>query len=209
MPPSRYRPKFLDRSVHGRLPSQADIPLLTVQSKDVLTPPATAEIVSRTSTPPPRVGSFSDDGIPLHRSQFDLNSWGLFLLTFLACIITFTFAYNSTRTNPDTKLIFAATRMVLILNVLSTASAFLISELVQTVFERTRWILASRAKGIMLTEFLGMSRATSILGILALLWWNPSNQNPRVSRIGGRQWILQRLGMFVVFSALRQVLFRT
>ena len=206
MPPSRYRPKFLHRAVHGWVSSQTDIPLLAHTSKNVLTPPTTAEIVT---TPPPHVGKFFDNGIPLYRSLFDLNSWGLFLLTLLSCTSTFTFAYNSTLTNPDTKFIFDANRMVLILNVLSTASAFLLSELVQTVFERTRWILASRAKGVLLTDFLGMSRATSILGVLALLWWNQRNYNPSESRRRGRQWILQRLGMFVVFGALRQVLFRT
>jgi len=73
---------------------------------------------------------------------------------------------------------------------------FLVGELVQATFERVRWTLASRRKGIPLTNFLGMSRATSLVGVLGLLLLSGKGGQPRTIReklaSKGQWWNIQR-----------------
>ena len=201
--------------------SRSEIPLLSVEEYDtpyILTPPPNARFPSYSFTSPPldkhkdtfRGGE--DHGIPLQSSYFNLN-WFLFIVTILCCAMTSYFAYNATLENPNTTFIPVDPNWTIgILNALSMASAFLLSELVQAVFERTRWVLASRPKGVLLTDFLGMSRATSIAGVLALLCCGKIKKSSRhfgSSRGNGKLWILQRIIIFLLFAALRLVLLRT
>ena len=51
---------------------------------------------------------------------------------------------------------------------MTTVSAFLLGELALSVFERVRWVKASGPRGIRMADFLGMSRATGIYGVLTL-----------------------------------------
>src|SRR5271170_1739709 len=201
--------------------SRSDIPLLSAEGYDspyILTPPPSARFPSYSLTSPPldeHNGTFrgdEGDGIPLQSSYFNLN-WFLFIVTMLCCAVTSYFAYNATLENPNTTFIPVDPNWTIgILNALSMASTFLLSELVQAVFERTRWILASRPKGVLLTDFLGMSRATSSAGVLALLCWGKNKNSSRhfgSSRGNGKLWILQRITTFLLFAALRLVLLRT
>jgi len=214
---SRRQTSTHDRGAY----SQSDIPLLSLEGYDspyILTPPPSARFPSHSLTSPPLdeyKGTFrgdEGDGIPLQSSYFNLN-WFLFIVTMLCCAATSYFAYNATLENPNTTFIPVDPNWTIgILNALSMSSAFLLSELVQAVFERTRWILASRPKGVLLTDFLGMSRATSIAGVLALLCWGKSKKSSRhfgSSRGNGKLWILQRIITFLLFAALRLVLLRT
>lgn len=57
---------------------------------------------------------------------------------------------------------------VLVVNVLSHLVAFLALSLSSDILEHLRWALACRPKGILLTSFLAMSRATPITGVLYL-----------------------------------------
>jgi hypothetical protein len=202
--------------------SLSDIPLLSVEGYEspyILTPPTNARFPSNaefTSSPlEAHKDTFrgdEDDSIPLKSSYFNLN-WLLFIVTILCCAATSYFAYNATLENPNTTFIPVDPNWTIgILNALSLGSAFLLGELTQAVFERTRWILASRPKGVLLTDFLGMSRATSIAGVLALLCWGKNKKSSRrfeSSRGNGKFWILQRIIIFLLFAALRLVLLRT
>lgn len=85
-------------------------------------------------------------------------------------------------------------RTIAILSTMSTVSAFLLGELIQAIFERLRWVLASRPDGVLLTDFLGMSPATGILGVLATLLWskNKFDSNPSQGKETGKLRIVQR-----------------
>lgn len=219
MPPSLRQQSSFRHPSHVRGGSQSDVPLLSIdQSMDklsILTPPSTAGFNPDFTIPPLTGRLFAEDdispeeGIPLKDSYLDLN-WCLFILTLSSCIVTTYYAYNATLENPDIKFIpMDPDRMIGILNALSAVSAFLLGELVQAVFERIRWILASRPKGVALTDFLGMSRATSITGVVALLCWGKRKQSPGVfgiSRGNKKMWILQRIFIFLLFGGLRLIL---
>ena len=191
-------------------PSINDIPLLSVDrnndrysvlSAERYSPPPTAEYNSSfRSGRHGRHDSLDDpllpnNGIRLERAHFDLNVV-LFIATILSCGLTSYYAYNATLKKPNQLIIPRdPNQTVGILNAMSTISIFLLGELVQAVFERTRWILASRTKGIALTEFLGMSRATSTTGVFSLFFWNkskPSSGNIGSSGGNSKVWIFQR-----------------
>jgi hypothetical protein len=59
-------------------------------------------------------------------------------------------------------------KTVWVVNILSQAVAFSISELLTGVFEALRWTLASRESGVLITTFLALSRATPLLGVVSL-----------------------------------------
>lgn len=139
----------------------------------------------------------SYDGVQLQNPSRFLNlNWWLFLLTILCCGFTSYYAFNATLTRPQLDIISSVpSRTIGVLNALSTVSAFLLGELIQAVFERMRWVLASRPTGVALTEFLGISRATSMAGVLALLYWvKPEGASGISSALSYNRklWILQR-----------------
>ena len=213
---SPHRPTPLQWLPRGAR-STGNIPLLSVAKSNEnsietdagYTPPATSRFTSffdRVHSPlhghkymidandSQRLSSY--DGVRLKNPDEFLNyNWCLFILTVLTCATTSFYAYNATLTRPLSGIIPSVpTQTIGVLNTMSTASAFLLGELVHTVFERMRWILASRPKGVALTDFLGMSRATSISGVLALLCWG----KPEGSRISSvldynrKLWVIQR-----------------
>ena len=139
-------------------------------------------------------GLLPNDGIPLRHAHLDLN-WSLFISAVLTCGLTSYYAYNATLARSNPWFIPQNPEYTIgILNALSTASIFLLGELVQAVFERTRWIFSSRLQGIGMREFLGMSRATSILGVFALLCWKKKKGNSRTrsESSDNKFWIVKR-----------------
>jgi hypothetical protein len=207
-PSSLYRPTHVRGSS-----SISDIPLLSVDHYDNSYPVHPAERYAPSLTgeynPSFRSGSptwhdrqydvdealLPDNGIRLRHSHLDMN-WCLFIATILSCGLTSYYAYNATLERPDPLFIPQNPDQTIgILNAMSTISIFLLGELGQAVFERTRWILASRTKGIAMTEFLGMSRATSTLGVFALFFWKKSRANSRTlgsSNGNSKFWIFKR-----------------
>ncbi len=81
--------------------------------------------------------------------------------------------------------IFAKTETtIFLLNIDSTISVFLITELLSGACESLRWTLASGSSGIGMATFLVLGKATGSFGVLRLLF---SNQN-----VGHRKWCGQR-----------------
>src|SRR2546423_757004 len=123
-------------------------------------------------------------------------TWVLALFTLGWMIFTIYFAYNCSISNPLTpSLIFSKPeRTILLLNILSQFTIFLLAELTLSVFEALRWAFASSPHGINVFSFVGLSRATSLLGILSLLIRNRIRGpgEPILSKDGHRLWGLQR-----------------
>ncbi|KAK3939403.1 hypothetical protein QBC46DRAFT_388109 [Diplogelasinospora grovesii] len=85
---------------------------------------------------------------------------------------------------------------VLVVNVLSHIVAFLCLSLFSDVLESLRWALACRPKGILLTSFLAMSRATPVTGVLYLCKVRGSHQI----------WAIQRILSYVITIVLSLIL---
>jgi hypothetical protein len=66
-------------------------------------------------------------------------------------------------------LLFSPSTTVFVINILSQILAIVITLLFASAFEALRWQLASRETGVRLATFLGMSGATSPVGVLMLL----------------------------------------
>lgn len=200
-----------------RRTSTSDLPLLPIYV------PSNQELpTDSTSTPPQYKSSFTTDveaspnkyterkridslasepstpGSWLENSRRTMYvNWSLFSGTIIFCVLTIAYAINASLKKPASRGLIANDPQltIAILSGMSSLSAFLLAELVQAVFERVRWVLASRPNGLLLTEFLGMSRATSIAGVIALLAWRVNSQTSGIlGRLGGSRglWIFQR-----------------
>jgi len=82
------------------------------------------------------------------------------------------------------KLFFPPSITIFVINVLSQGVAFLMAHIFASTFEGLRWTFASRRTGVRMATFLGLSRATSLLGVGRLL----CVKSPH------RFWCLQRYG---------------
>lgn len=91
------------------------------------------------------------------------------------------------------KLLFPPSTTVFVINVLSQGVAFLIAQLFTAVFEALRWKFASRRIGVRMTTFLGLSGATSLLGVGRLLCARGPHQF----------WCLQRYEAVLLLCSLR------
>ena len=67
-------------------------------------------------------------------------------------------------------LLFQPSRTLLVVTIMSQLLSLLINELFISVFEALRWQLASRKSGVHVTTFLVLSKATSLFGVLRLLY---------------------------------------
>jgi len=67
-------------------------------------------------------------------------------------------------------LLFQPSRTLLVVTIMSQLLGLLINELFISVFEALRWQLASRKGGVHVTTFLGLSKATSLFGVLRILY---------------------------------------
>jgi hypothetical protein len=123
-------------------------------------------------------------GIPLSpKWRQHLPQHLLFILTALWLILTICLSFLSSSPNPP--LIFTRPEWtVLVLTFLSNGSVFLLGELTVVTNEMLRWTMCARPSGVGIATFLGLSRATSNIGVLSLFF---SNQN-----IQHRKWCFQR-----------------
>jgi hypothetical protein len=105
---------------------------------------------------------------PIEKQRYTLL---LALFTCGAMIFTVFFAFNSSLIKPlSTRLIFdTPATSVLMLNIASQVTIFCLAELTICVFEAIRWAFAASARGVQGYTFLSLSRATNIIGVLALL----------------------------------------
>jgi len=67
-------------------------------------------------------------------------------------------------------LLFSPSQTLLVVTILSQGLALLLRMLFNCTFESLRWHLASRENGVAVTTFLGLSAATSSLGVLRLFF---------------------------------------
>jgi hypothetical protein len=67
-------------------------------------------------------------------------------------------------------LLFSPSRILLVVTILSQGLAILFRVLFSCVFDALRWHFASRKMGVSTTTFLGLSPATSSLGVIKLLY---------------------------------------
>lgn len=199
--PSALRRAILKPGV-SRPSSISDIPLLSneesnqgngrrsILKEGVFTPPSSSKTSSFGLHISDGESSQCHEGIQLDNSSLYFT-WCLFAVTALSCAATSYYAFNATLTYPNQAFIPSSPQWTMgILNTMTTISAFLLGELAQAVFERVRWILASRPQGIQMGDFLGISRATSIAGVLALFWGTTRISYKNTSRM--RKWIVQR-----------------
>lgn len=130
------------------------------------------------STPSDTVGVVLD---PKYR-QYLLHCV-LFLASLIWVAATICYAFLSSSQYP--RAVFSKPEnTVLVLNIASTVSVFLLGALVIAACDNLRWSLATAPPGVGFATFLGLSRATSLYGVLILLM---SNQG-----VGHRRWCLQR-----------------
>ena len=113
--------------------------------------------------------------------------------TATSLVFTVFFAYNSCLDYPIVRsLIFTCPeRTILMLNVLSQVTIFLLGELMSSIFEITRWAFVSRDTGIPAYTFLILSRATSIIGVVMLLFARTVSKS-KFQIDGHRFWGTQR-----------------
>lgn len=98
------------------------------------------------------------------------SAWATAAASVVSSIFTLYYCYTvlvNTNAVPNV-FVTAPGTTVLIVNVLSHLVAFLVWGLFSDTFEALRWALASRQKGILLTSFLALSRATPLSGVLYL-----------------------------------------
>jgi hypothetical protein len=67
-------------------------------------------------------------------------------------------------------LLSAPYNTVLLINILSQATGFLMRQLYATLLEAVRWKFAAGTDGVQMTTFLGLGAATSLHGVLSLFY---------------------------------------
>ena|SRR5579859_6635753 len=99
-------------------------------------------------------------------------TWLLAVATFCCIVPTILFALNVSLQNPFSLKLLPSTpgTTILILNILSHLSVFLLSQLSGLVLEALRWSLASSRSGITAFGFLALGRATNVMGVARLLF---------------------------------------
>src|SRR5947207_15605090 len=98
-------------------------------------------------------------------------TWFLAFITVICMSFTIFFAYNSSLERPYSSLFVSKTpeRSILILNIASQLTIFSLAELTISVLEAIRWALVCRTSGTSGLTFIGLSRATGVVGVIYLL----------------------------------------
>lgn len=112
------------------------------------------------------------------------QQWLTIVLSYATAVciaLTIFYAYNGCLDRPIFSALIAKRpqQSILILNILSQATIFLLCELTTSIFEITRWAFACTTSGVPAYTFLALSRATNTLGVLSLL---------REGKESGKKW---------------------
>jgi len=120
-------------------------------------------------------GSGGDDGLSRGvRLQSMLRqllwTWILTLCAIIWISFTVFFAFNCSLQVPMSSWLISPNPEVtlFILSILAHGTVLFLKSITSEAFEAIRWTFASSSKGIMFSSFLGLSRATSIFGVLKL-----------------------------------------
>lgn len=99
-----------------------------------------------------------------------LSTWILALLSGLLMAFTIFFAFNCSLQKPFAVWLLPSRSedTLLVLNACAHGIVLLLAALTSRAFETVRWALASSERGIPAGSFLGLSRATGLLGVLNL-----------------------------------------
>jgi hypothetical protein len=123
---------------------------------------------------PPQLARNSGRHGTLLPSAFQQLRWDLLLCFGMIplSILLFLYVYAALVSDnpPLGPLLFSPSRTLLVITILSQGLAILFRMLFNSVFEALRWHFVSRKKGVSATTFLGLSPATSSLGVLKLLY---------------------------------------
>jgi hypothetical protein len=123
---------------------------------------------------PPRLNTATSprNGTPLP-TKFKQFKWMmvLFAATVPLFAVSFLYIYAALiAQHPKLgRLLFSPSRTIFIVGLLSQVIALLIKHFFDNVFDALRWQLASRSGGVRTTTFLGLSGATSLLGLITLI----------------------------------------
>ena len=120
-----------------------------------------------------------------YRQFLTAVGWGVASSICLIAAISFSFATSAT---PPYTPFRNPSRSVLVVNILSNLSVLLLAGFMMELNEKLRWFLASRSSGVNFVSFLGLSRATSDLGVLRMLF-------TKAMELMDRLWCLQREGI--------------
>jgi hypothetical protein len=118
--------------------------------------------------------------------------WVTALASSLWIAFTTLFAFNCSLPAPFAAPLLPsrAEESLLILNILSHGTLLLLGALTSQAFEAVRWALASSRNGIPAGSFLGLSRATGLLGVISLL---VSSKGRGLLKLDGQHfWGMQR-----------------
>jgi len=107
----------------------------------------------------------------------------IFVLSVIWLTATIVVAFLSSLSQPIAALSNPKT-IVLVLTMGSGVSVFLLGQLLTSAFDRLRWTLAGRSKGVDLATFLGLSRATDFFGVIRLVFSSNHFRSPK--------WCVQR-----------------
>lgn len=147
---------------------EVDTPIKSVEQRSTLIPAA----------------SNSVSAIPLE------SRWTRYSPTLLSLIVSLAWVsatiWLSFATGYAKPIIPSPSTTIIVLNVFSTGSTFLLGQAVGQTFEHLRWTLASNRKGIGLATFLGLGSSSSSIGVLDSMLWKPSTAHHR-------SWCAQRL----------------
>jgi hypothetical protein len=109
--------------------------------------------------------------LPSKRRQYNATFALLFAVMALSAFVIY-YAYETLINVRPTLgvLLLAPYNTVLVISILSQAVALSFRQLFATLFESVRWKFACQRKGVEMTTFLGLSTATSLQGVLYLLY---------------------------------------
>ena len=119
-----------------------------------------------------RTITFQQNGTKLQSMPRQLLwPWITALVSALWMAFTAIFAFNCSLPKPFSQRLLPTRSedSLLILNVLSHGTLLLLGQLTSQAFEAVRWALASSPNGVPAASFLGLSRATGLLGVVSVL----------------------------------------
>lgn len=152
----------------SELPAKTEIGNENPTESVCKTPPSSEE------DPPPQPNKApSSTNATLLPSKFKQFKWTivLFFVTVPLFAVSFLYIYAALiAQHPKLgRLLFSPSQTIFVVGLLSQAIALLITHFFDNIFDALRWQLASRRGGVRTTTFLGLSGATSLLGLITLI----------------------------------------
>jgi hypothetical protein len=139
-----------------------------------------------------RTVTFQHNGTKLQSTPRQLLwPWITALVSALWLAFATIFAFNCSLPKPFFQRLLPTRSedSLLILNIFSHGTILLLGQLTSQAFESIRWSLASSPKGVPAASFLGLSRATNLLGVVSVLI---SGRGGFLTFDGHRFWGIQR-----------------